>query len=82
MKSSVETVSPEIAVALGAIIMETTVYTTYARFGARVFMDVYDGYVIVRTNGTDITWQCSRVREVEAYDKLDAAFKINRAGMD
>ena len=78
----VETVSPEIAVALGAIIMETTVYTTYARFGARVFMDVYDGYVIVRTNGTDITWQCSRVREVEAYDKLDAAFKINRAGMD
>ena len=77
-RNFVETVSPEVAVALGAIIMETTVYTTYARFGARVFMDVYDGYVIVRTNGTDLHWETSRVRDVAAYDKLDAAFKIDR----
>ena len=81
-RNFVEAVSPEVAVALGAIIMETTTYTTYARFGARVFMDVYDGYVIVRTNGTDLTWQTSRVRDVAAFDKLDNAFNINRESMN
>lgn len=77
-KGFIEAVSPEIAVATGAIIMETSVYAGFARSGVRVFMDVYDGYVIARTNGTDLTWQCSRVRDVPAYDKLDNAFQIDR----
>lgn len=73
-----EAASAQVAVATGAIIMDTNVYTTYARFGTRVFMDVYDGYVMVQTDGTDIAWTSSRQRDVAVFDKLDAAFGIDR----
>lgn len=77
-RSFAEAVTPEIAVATGAIIMEPSVYSVYARLGTRVFMDVYDGYVMVSTDGTGMSWEASRVRDVEVYDKLDAAFEIDR----
>lgn len=37
-------------------------------------MDVYDGYVKVTMDGTDVTAECSRIREVDTYDKYDEAF--------
>ena len=77
-KGFAKAVSPQIAAATGAIIMETSIYTNYARLGTRVFMDVYDGYLMVRTDGVNLRWKSSRVRDVPAYDKLDNAFDIDR----
>ncbi len=71
-------VTPDVAVALGAIIMETSVYSSYARTGTAVYMDVYDGYVKTVLDGTDVTTECSRVRDVEVFDKFDTAFGIVR----
>lgn len=69
-------VSPKAAVATGAIIMEPAVYAGYAKEGCAVYMDVYDGYVKVVLDGSDIAVSCSRVRQVDTYDKYDAAFGI------
>ena len=70
----VDAVTPKVAVALGAVIMDTAVYSTYVRDGAKVFMDVYDGYVKVTTDGRDLSYECSRSRNVAIYDKIDEAF--------
>lgn len=72
-----EAVSPKVAVATGAIIMEPTIYAQYAKNGAATYMDVYDGYVKVTMDGTDVSVACSRDRGViDAYDKFDKAFNI------
>jgi len=70
----IKAVRAEIGVATGAIIMEPAVYASYAKEGTAVFMDVYDGYVKVTMDGTDVAAECSRIREVNTYDKYDEAF--------
>lgn len=71
-------VSAKVAVATGSIIMEPSIYAGYAKRGTAVYMDVYDGYVKVVLDGTNVTTTCSRVRNVETYDKYDKAFGIVR----
>ena len=41
-------------------------------------MDVYDGYVKVMMDGSNVKVESSRVRNVYTYDKYDAAFGIQR----
>ena len=73
----IKAVTPKVAMATGAIIMEPTIYAQYAKQGAAVYMDVYDGYVKVTMDGTNVTTECSRDRGViEAYEKFDKAFQI------
>ena len=75
----IKAVSPKVAMSTGAIIMEPTIYGQYAQRGAAVYMDVYDGYVKVSMDGTNVTTECSRDRGViEAYEKFDKAFNIQR----
>jgi len=70
----VDAVTPQVAVATGAIIMETGTYSRYAKSGARVLMDYFDGYVKIATDGTNIDIACSRVRDSETFDRIDNAF--------
>ena len=73
----IKAVTPKIAMATGAIIMEPDIYSHYARVGAATYMDVYDGYVKVTMDGTGVSAECSRERgEIPAYDKFDKAFHI------
>lgn len=72
-KDFLEAVSPQIAVATGAIPMDMGTYTKYVQAGAEVYMDLYDGYVQITTDGTDIACVCSKVRDVPAYDRIDRA---------
>ena len=73
----IKAVTPKVAMSTGAIIMEPTIYAQYAKQGAATYMDVYDGYVKVTMDGTNVTTQCSRDRGViEAYEKFDKAFGI------
>lgn len=71
-------VGARVGVATGAIIMEPSQYSAYARTGMAVYMDVYDGYVKVVLDGENVVTQHSRVRSVEKYDKLDEAFGVVR----
>ena len=62
-----------------AIIMEPDIYSHYARVGAATYMDVYDGYVKVTLDGTNVSTETSRDRgEIAVYDKFDKAFHIVR----
>ena len=73
----IKAVTPKIAMSTGAIIMEPDIYSHYARVGTATYMDVYDGYVKVTMDGTNVSAQCSRERgEIPAYDKFDKAFHI------
>ena len=74
----IKAVSPQVGVATGAIIMEPAIYASYAKEGTAVYMDVYDGYVKVMMNGSNVKVESSRVRNVDTYDKYDAAFGIQR----
>lgn len=74
----IKAASAKVGVATGAIIMETAVYSHYAKEGTAVYMDVYDGYVKVTMDGTNVSTECSRVRDVAAFDKFDNAFGIVR----
>ena len=75
----IKAVSPKVAMSTGAIIMEPTIYGQYAQRGAAVYMDVYDGYVKVTMDGTNVSVECSRDRgTIDAYDKYDKAFNIVR----
>ena len=75
----INAVTPKVAVATGAIIMEPDIYSHYARTGAAVYMDVYDGYVKVTMDGTNVSTEYSRDRGViAAYEKFDKAFNIVR----
>ena len=69
----INAVTPKVAVATGAIIMEPDIYSHYARTGAAVYMDVYDGYVKVTMDGTNVSTEYSRDRGVivlTAKDKV------------
>ena len=73
----IDAVSPKVAMATGAIIMEPTIYAQYAKRGAAVYLDVYDGYVKVTMDGTNVSVECSRDRgTIEVYEKFDKAFNI------
>lgn len=73
----IKAVTPKIAMATGAIIMEPDIYSHYARVGTATYMDVYDGYVKVTMDGTNVSAECSRDRgEIAVYDKFDKAFNI------
>lgn len=75
----IKAVTPKVAMATGAIIMEPDIYSHYARTGTAVYMDVYDGYVKVTMDGTNVSTECSRQRgEIAVYDKYDKAFNIVR----
>lgn len=75
----IKAVTPKVAMATGAIIMEPDIYSHYARTGTAVYMDVYDGYVKVTMDSTNVTTECSRQRgEIAVYDKFDKAFNIVR----
>ena len=75
----IKAVTPKVAMSTGAIIMEPDIYSHYAREGAAVYMDVYDGYVKVTMDGTNVSTETSRERgEVAVYDKYDKAFNVVR----
>ena len=75
----IKAVTPKVAMSTGAIIMEPDIYSHYAREGTAVYMDVYDGYVKVTMDGTNVSTETSRDRgEIAVYDKFDKAFNIVR----
>ena len=75
----IKAVKPQVAMSTGAIIMEPDIYSHYAREGTAVYMDVYDGYVKVAMDGTNVSTETSRDRgEIAVYDKFDKAFHIVR----
>ncbi len=75
----IKAVKAQVAMSTGAIIMEPDIYSHYAREGTAVYMDVYDGYVKVAMDGTNVSTETSRDRgEIAVYDKFDKAFGIVR----
>ena len=64
-------VSPKLAVATGHLFVQDYIYNSYTRTGAKVRMDLLDGYVRVWTDGETMEWDQSRERETDHFDRLE-----------
>ncbi|MCQ2412686.1 MAG: MBL fold metallo-hydrolase [Sphaerochaetaceae bacterium] len=71
-KNLVNAVTPYIAVATGSYPMEISTYTRYAKVGSYCLMDTLDGYIRIVTDGSDIDFETSRVRQTTMFDNLDS----------
>ncbi len=70
-KKFADAVKPQLAVATGRLVIEATQYYVYTKHGAKVLFDYCDGYIHVFTDGEDISWEHSRERTIDYYDKYE-----------
>ena len=73
-----DAVTPQLAVATGRIVLDSSVYYNYTKHGSKVLMDYCDGYIHVTTDGSEISWEHSRERTIDYYDKFEYE-NINKA---
>ena len=66
-----QAVSPKLAVGTGSVVIQGMLYYNYTRDGAKVLFDYCDGYIHVISDGEKLTWEQSRVRETDFYDKYE-----------
>ena len=64
-------VTPKVAVATGYQAMAAQLYARYTATGSKVYLDFCDGYVHVTSDGKALTWETSRERSTDAYDKYE-----------
>ncbi len=64
-------VSPVLVVATGRTPIDSMTYYYYTKQGAKVLFDYCDGYIHVFTDGEELTWERSRERTTDYYDKFE-----------
>ena len=64
-------ISPVLVVATGRTPIDSMTYYYYTKQGARVLFDYCDGYIHAFTDGEEITWEHSRERTTDYYDKFE-----------
>ena len=57
-------VSPKLAVATGREFIDPVTIRNYTNTGTVVLLDIFDGYVHAVTDGNDLSWECSRQRNI------------------
>ncbi|MBQ6508982.1 MAG: MBL fold metallo-hydrolase [Flexilinea sp.] len=70
-KKFADAVKPQLAVATGRLVIDAMQYYVYTKNGAKVLFDYCDGYIHVYTDGEEITWEHSRERTIDFYDKYE-----------
>ena len=70
-KKFADAVKPQLAVATGRLVIDAMQYYVYTKNGAKVLFDYCDGYIHVYTDGEKITWEHSRERTIDFYDKYE-----------
>ena len=64
-------ISPALVVATGRMPIESMTYYYYTKQGAKVLFDYCDGYIHAVTDGEGLTWEHSRERVTDFYDKFE-----------
>ena len=71
-RAFIKMVSPKVAVATGGVTMTTGTYYTYKQYDVDVYMDYYDGYIFVSSDGSDkMNVETSHKRTTDMYKKYD-----------
>ena len=70
-KKFADAVKPQLAVATGRLVIEATQYFVYTKHVAKVLFDYCDGYIHVYTDGEEMSWEHSRERTIDYYDKYE-----------
>lgn len=70
-KEFVEKVSPEVAVVTGGADVAVASYSTYKKYGADIYMELFDGYVFASSDGKDLHVETSHERTTDMYSRYD-----------